>query len=844
MADFVETDSPLPTPTLERKFIGARQDPKSTPPFVRKGCFRRKGGGKAEGSSQKRDGRTKEKSSRKDHDKGGVVATSYRKLCHTLSSGRMNAKESHSAAVTSQESRPSPTVTHHVISTNGSVVTTPTHTIAQTVALHTKTPPDRSSGKGGEKQRSSGEKPVRRAVPAVPARSSAAQQENSDEEEKAEENNVVCLSFKKISDTDTQFETNMTQRSVPDCAGQDSARNDIMHTQTKCSGAAAKEGDEGKDGGQAAVRSVRPTGWAEPLFRPEGSPSGRLRNKSAVAEEHIGIILRRQPGRSSDRKIPNTPERTVAVLRRGSLQDRCFMRWSTFTDFDFESTPTYFESSETCAEEKIEASPSRTRRKDVSSRCHRNTDESPHRREETSHKTPEVRKPDSSPLNQPALGGEASLADAVGSKDTPQQREVALKKALMKLGAEFGKKSEKSIFDNLVSICSETMASSMRHCQAESPNDAPGKMTDVGREQAALLFGGIVKEFVARLPSDVDQIRTSLLTDPLASENLSGPYYSPSQEPTDTLKVMQEAIEKACDGLLATNVPEVPEEPPQAAPDSQAPETTDTGAPVRRDDTKTNTFVFPSFAKMEESKVLSRRGSMDRRASLDLQEFSRVRLSKTGKIEVVNDGSGTDDDLDREDETQDSPRPPDDPPPASDTPPVTKRRPSLTERLSQWRLSWSFKNNPLPPQPLPVRSESLKLRAQQRRGSVPDFPSRRFSFSGTFNDLHRSYQNQQESSITEAPPALKGKAFLEQPTSAAANRRRGSVASCLTLAPPQADSVYARRASFDDRLKKSAKESVDKASDAFSYFLDYPVLHQGKWALRHPHSLYLHVPTP
>ncbi|XP_063840315.1 leucine-rich repeat serine/threonine-protein kinase 1-like isoform X2 [Scylla paramamosain] len=817
MADFVETDSPLPTPTLERKFSGSRQDPKSTPPFVRKGCFRRKGGGKAEGSSQKGDGRTKGKSSRKDHDKGGVVATSYRKLCHSLSSSRLSAKESHGPASTSQEPRPSPTVTR-VTSTNGSVVTTPTHTIAQTIALHTKTTPDCSTGAGGEKQRSLGEKPVRRAVP---ARSSAAHREDSDEEEKTEEISVVCLSFKKISDTDTQFEANMTQPSAPDCAGQDSGRNDIMHTQTRRSGTAAKESDEGKDGGQVAVRSVRPTGWAEPLFRPEGSPSGRLRNKSAVAEEHTDIILRRQSGRSSDRKIPNTPERSVAVLRRGSLQDRCFMRWSTFTDFDFESAPTYFENSETCTEEKIEASPSRTRRKDVGSRCHRNTNESPQRREEG-----EVRKPGSSPLSQPVVGSETSLTEAVESKDPAPQREVALKKALMKLGAEFGKKSEKSTFDNLVSICSETMASSMRHCQAESPNEAPGKLTDVGREQAALLFGDIVKEFVARLPSDVDQIKTSLPTDPPISENFSGPHYLPSPEPPDTLKVMQEAIEKACDGLLATHVHEVPEEPPQAAPGSQAPETTDSAAPVSRDDTKTNTFVFPSFAKMEESKVLSRRGSMDRRASLDLQEFSRVRLSKTGKIEVVNDGSGTDDDLDREDEPQDSPRPPDDPPPASDTPPVTKRRPSLTERLSQWRLSWSFKNNPLPPQPLPVRSESLKLRAQQRRGSVPDFPSRRFSFSGTFNDLHRSYQSQQESSIAKAPPALRGKSFLEQPTSAAASRRRGSVASCLTLAPPQADSGYVRRASFDDRMKKGGKESVDKASDAFSYFLDYPVLHQ------------------
>ena len=823
MADFVETDSPLPTPTLQRKFSGDIQNPK-TPPFVRKGCFRRKGGGKAEGSSQKKgDARGKGRNTRKGQEKDGVVVTSYRKLCHTLTSSLINTKDNSSPAVITQEPRsPASGSITPVTSTNGSGDATPTHTIAQTRPRDTKTQLDGSTRTGRKKQHSSGDKPLPCAVLAG-SRPEKSHREDSEEEENVEEANVVGLSFKKISDTDTQFEADTAQPNAVTCREQNK-ESGLMQTQYTRPREAPKAADH-KNGGQADIRSVRPIAWAEPWHKLDGTPSGHLGSKSAAADQHMPMMLRRHPNRNSERKFPNTPERSVAVLRRGSLQDRYFLRWSTFTDIDLDNAQTY-------DEEKAGASPCRMCResmKDGGSRCHRDTDEKPQRCEGSGHSTCDVTKPPT----QPAAIGEGNLAETLKSNDFAQHQEVTVKKALVKLSVELGRKSEKSIFDNLVSVCSETMASSIRQCQAESPDEGPAKMTDVGREQGALLFGDIMKEFVARLPSDADQIQTSLPSRPPVCEKISSHHQSAIEEPSDTLKVMQEAIQKACDGLMAA---QLPQEPSQTAHSSPIPEPRDAPIPVGSEP-KTNTFVLPSFAKMEESKVLSRRNSVDLQ-----QEPTRIRLSKTGRIEVLDTASVTDDDEDHDDAFQDSSRPHHDPPPAAESPPVTKRRPSFVERLSQWRLSWNFKHDSsAPPQPLPVRSESLKLRAHQRRASVPNFPSRRFSFSGTFSDLHYSIQSQKESSIAEAPPTLKVTSLFQQSTSATANRRRGSVSSCLTLAPPEADSGAVRRSSFDDRLKKGTTQSVDNASDAFSYFLDYPVLQLGEWASFNPFPLYLHA---
>ncbi|XP_050691737.1 leucine-rich repeat serine/threonine-protein kinase 1-like isoform X4 [Eriocheir sinensis] len=886
MADFVETDSPLPTPTLGRKVKGGGQDPRSSPPFARKGCLRRKAGGQ-EGGGQKSDARAKGRKARRQHEKGGVVATSYKKLCHSLSSSFRGTRDNATTATTTTTTTSSTTTTttaatttsstttttsstttttssitttintqepryptHDVpvSSTNGLADVTLTHATAQTIPRAAEPPLESGTTSGEGQQQACLAPPLPGAVLHGGESREPLGEVSDGEQQEQQDARVVCLSFKRIGSARTRPDTDAGRAehdpgggdATPSTHGRGSreAATSDSHT-TPRQDHDHKHGAKGCVGaGQAAPRPIRPVAWPD--------PGGRLGNKSAALEQHPAV-LRRQLSRGSERKMPGTPERSVAVLRRGSLQDRYLLRWSTYHDIDLGSP-------QTSAAGPADALPARAQgeviRGDVGASGRRDTDEKPQRRKENLHKTPGDTKKDPPPPAQPVdtAGG---AAEAPESEGFARHREVALKEALVRLSLDLGRGSNKSVFDNLVSICSETVASSIRRCHAESPDEVPGRVTDAGRQQGALLFGDIVKEFVARLPSDQDEVQTG--AGPSTRPSVSGDIFSyhppAAAEPPDTLSVIQEAIQKACDGLLR-------EDASQVSPSFASPAESQVTPAVAGGDHK-DTFVFPSFAKMEESRAVSRRGSVDqlefsrvrlsktgrievvdakmeesravsRRGSVDQLEFSRVRLSKTGKIEVVDDDAEVEE-AEEEERHEDaswhgsaSPR---DPRPAGDPPPVAKPKASLAERFNQWRLAWGFKHDDSPPLPPPGRHEALRLRAQQRRASVPDFSRRRFSFSGTFNDLHHSVQSQTESVTPATPPKMRKKALAEH-SQARSSPRRGSVSSFLTVAPPESDAGGGRRASFDDRLKKGNPRSVDKASDAFSYFLDYPVLQQ------------------
>lgn len=432
---------------------------------------------------------------------------------------------------------------------------------------------------------------------------------------------------------------------------------------------------------------------------------------------------------------------------------------------------------------------------------------------------------------------EGTYRETVAPSQDGSFSKFALKSALDR--NEWKRKGGRFSFDRLVHVCSETVAQSIRQCIAESPDEVPANVKDLGLERGAAIIGDMIKEFVATLPSDVDK----------EGEACKGEGDAESEDATPLAEDMAIVPEtKDDDDDDGKDTPTSPSTPPpdeirEALLDDDEAETIkDSSSPrTSQDICDDNTsgeapggvrisgcgsaFVLPSFKKLEEPKVVSRRGS------LDAQESSRIRLSKTGKIEVVDASEVGDepdpiteeggDRLDSEDEGrfQDSVSSQQEGPDAP-----SARRSSFTERFNLWRMSWKYKNDSQPPS----RSESLKIRLMQRRASGSEFSmsydSVRRSMSGNLNDLF-SGGGQRRASTVETPRLARRNSEQK-----ASYPRRGSLTNLIFRSA--SDTSASQRFNVDDRLRKinkMDKASVERASDAYSYFFDYPVLHQGNW---------------
>lgn len=423
---------------------------------------------------------------------------------------------------------------------------------------------------------------------------------------------------------------------------------------------------------------------------------------------------------------------------------------------------------------------------------------------------------------------------------TPQEiRKFALKSTLDR--NDWKNKGGGFSFDKLVHVCSETVAQSIRQCIAESPDEVPANVKDIGLERGAVIIGDMIKEFVATLPSDADKSEEQPLK---GEEDAEGD----GAEATTLVEDMTTLHETKDDDDDGKDTPTSPPTPPpdeirealldddevETIKDSSSPRTSqdicdDNTSGKAPDGVRLSAcgsaFVLPSFKKLEEPKVLSRRGS------LDTQESSRIRLSKTGKIEVIDASEVGDepdsiteegrDHLESDDEGkfQDSVSSQQEGPDAP-----SSRRSSFTERFNLWRMSWKYKNDSQPPS----RSESLKIRLMQRRASGSEFSvsydSVRRSMSGNLNDLF-SGGGQRRASTVETPRLARRNSEQK-----ASYPRRGSLTNLIFRSA--SDTSASQRFNVDDRLRKinkMDKPSVERASDAYSYFFDYPVLHQGNW---------------
>ncbi|XP_042874450.1 leucine-rich repeat serine/threonine-protein kinase 1-like isoform X4 [Penaeus japonicus] len=420
---------------------------------------------------------------------------------------------------------------------------------------------------------------------------------------------------------------------------------------------------------------------------------------------------------------------------------------------------------------------------------------------------------------------------------TPQEiRKFALKSTLDR--NDWKNKGGGFSFDKLVHVCSETVAQSIRQCIAESPDEVPANVKDIGLERGAVIIGDMIKEFVATLPSDADKSEEQPLKGEEDAEG-DGAEATTLVEDTTTLHETKDDDDDGKDTPTSPPTPP-PDEIREALLDDDEVETIkDSSSPrTSQDICDDNTsgkapggvrlsacgsaFVLPSFKKLEEPKVLSRRGS------LDTQESSRIRLSKTGKIEVIDASEVGDepdsiteegrDHLESDDEGkfQDSVSSQQEGPDAP-----SSRRSSFTERFNLWRMSWKYKNDSQPPS----RSESLKIRLMQRRASGSEFSvsydSVRRSMSGNLNDLF-SGGGQRRASTVETPRLARRNSEQK-----ASYPRRGSLTNLIFRSA--SDTSASQRFNVDDRLRKinkMDKPSVERASDAYSYFFDYPVLHQ------------------
>ncbi|XP_068220598.1 leucine-rich repeat serine/threonine-protein kinase 1 isoform X12 [Palaemon carinicauda] len=396
---------------------------------------------------------------------------------------------------------------------------------------------------------------------------------------------------------------------------------------------------------------------------------------------------------------------------------------------------------------------------------------------------------------------------------------------------DWKRKSGRFSFDKLVHACSETVANSIKQCIAESPDDIPPNVKDIGLERGAAIIGNMIKEFIATLPSDDDKKITDV-NDSEKTEDLQTPPSPFAQTPVGgektILKDITETAEYKDEESIETieSQTSVEEDNVQEVIDNGSTVTNDTSS-SKTDDSVTssyinNAFVLPRFKSLDEPKSMSRRGSVD-------LESSRIRLSKTGRIEVVDSLEVEDNDLDDSQEVESemeiedisTPTQTSIDSPAEDAISNTRRY-SFTERFNLWRLSWKFRNDTQ----LPSYSESLKSKLQQRRASGSDFTSsydgRRSSFSDLFNGGIAS--NRRRASTVETPILNRRNSCEQRPP-----LLRRSSATNLSLFRSSSDTSATKRFSVDERLRKIGemdKPSVEKATDAYCYFLDYPVLEQ------------------
>lgn len=958
MANFVETDSPLPTPKLGRKFSGSyasdsekHADTRSTPTFVRKCCVRRKanahaeGGVPAGGHSGARVKRAAKRLSEPD-----VVGTSYRAVS---GSPRHSPRSSrHDAAAASKTKIPMPT--RHIpsqgpgsLSTDGTnssagaghsggtsssaqhhgAPAKATHNVAQEISSWRnasplssrklpkpkdeipKTNSEYKASNTGHRRQSSG-RPGQDLLTGKQYTKRTG--ESSEDSEDDGRENVVGISYRKydISDNCWRFvesrsgaveaprgkakcdisrqdhlgvetESGVERQASDGRAGRTQQEVETQHFNVQLIRDIWKQRDMQPPSGRSLARGIivgRQNSGAEemrtsgtlpasppgisptcpsralptcPSGRPPASPSGTLpavpfeTKPQRLGDETKTLstftvdtslrgspVLKRQGHRSSERKIPGTPERSVGILRRGSLPARFSGRWAAFQDMN---TCTMMSHPEGVSEA-------------LNSVEYENEKHTTCRERHWSHdkallklRTHDWKTNSEGNHGHSRLAGTSGMKELhltlAGSQDLNRSREAhhsGLPSRLNLDRNDWKRKSGRFSFDNLVNICSQTVAKSIRQCIAESPDGVPFNVKDLGLERGAAIFGGIVKDFVASLPSDVSKSEEEEAATPGSGgadvEETTGDFRSLG-EATDIFQVIREAAQKICErsesiqsaGTVSQNVtsgspiPESMDESEAAGDLSAKAEDEGCGIP------------WPRFTSMEEPKMLSRR------SSVDASESSRVRLSKTGKIEVidasvVDDDSGPVDEEGQDDGLSDggsvcSASQRDD---ISSAP--SSRRSSFTERFNLWRLSWNLKNDSQPPS----RSESLKARLQQRRASGSDFTlsydSKRNTFSGACNDLCSSGQSNKRSSTVETP-RLRRRNCPEQQQPPAFTRR-GSASSLTLFRSPSETASLARRHSIDERcrtLTKMEKSSVEKASDAFSYFFDYPVLQQGEF---------------
>ncbi|KAK3871382.1 hypothetical protein Pcinc_023472 [Petrolisthes cinctipes] len=814
MADFVETDSPLPTPELVRKSSarsndGKRQSssPRSPQPFVRTGGVRRKPGGQVDGSasdsSSSTVGRSKGKRQRKGANGNGVVvATSYRRVESSPQTSRRDLTYSPKTKIPAPTSQ-SPS--HHAQKTQNANNAKSKHE-----GSPSRIPARLGSCKGHQYTKRTGE----------------SSEGSEDEDAKP---SIVGLSYKKTGDqcwqqSNTAEEATATTNShnpllIRDTYKEDICKENVTKVENECKsryewskGTQNKNIETSSDSLQAISKETSMNSLGEtngsngpqPLYTNILSESN---GKSGISDKSNSEM--RSIEQNHRKKLPKSPEHNVAILRHGSLPVRYTSRWSAFPDL-FSVPVAHTEN----AEQTLSTEKSATQLKKANSVAGN-------------------KKPQEQSTNVAGICTEAQKSTDINStaktnielvKRTVPQNDQSHKTKEMTstlkhtLNREDWKRksNRRFSFDNLVTLCSETVASSMKKHIAKSPDQDIVRVKDIGRQEGAAIFGGIVKEVVASLPSDVSSVQEKS-----EDQSQSSPKFNAlSSNVTDIIRA---AHQKLCESHASLNsngfpledLPESPMTPSYMCGDEKPCTTTPQNV--------NNVANLPSFSKMEEPKVLSRRGSVE------VQEHSRIRLSKTGRIEVVDSSVQEETDntgslesessnlMDTTSELLTSQQAEE--LPTNSTPPVKRR--TFSERFSLWRRSWNMKYDGQSFS----RSESLRLRLHQQRASLYDAP-RRYSFSGTVNDLY-SLGQRRVSSTAESPQVIRKDLLLPDPTFNPASIRRGSGCNFpqATERPP-----LTRRHSVDERIKKPGKgekSSVEKASDAFSYFFDYPALPQG-----------------
>lgn len=803
MADFVETDSPLPTPELVRKFSSHSSDgkrrsnsPRSPQPFVRTGGVRRKPGGQVDGSASDSSNSTVGKSKgkrQKKVDNGNdcmVVATSYRRIEGSPQTLRRDLTDSPKTKIplptTQSPSRRAPRIQN---TSNGE---------SRLEGSPSKIPSRLDSCKGRQYTKRTGES-----------------SEGSEDEDAMP--GIVGLSYKKTGDQCWQQSS-----TAKEDASTRNSHNPLLNRGTYKDGKCKEKVDsEWKSNYEwNKVTYIQDIGASsgdlqaitnEKSNHSSGETNGRnglqplntnLHTEGKVDNDRSNseLVLMQNIEQSKRKKLPTTPEHNVAILRHGSLPGRYTSRWSAFPDLltipvtcagNAEQTL----SIETSVDGSKRAQEQSTNVAGVCTEAQKSTD------------TQSKPKASTEIIERP-------VPDNIQPHEN-EKMTLTLKHTINR--EDWKRKSNRRFsFDNLVTLCSETVTSSMKKHIAESPDQDIVKVKDLGLQEGAAIFGGIVKEVMASLPSDVSTVQEVSEDQPQSSPTPA------AITPPNVTDIIRAAHQKLCESYASLNtngfsledVPESPMTPGYMCQDKKP-------SIVPRN--VSNVANLPSFSKMEESNALSRRGSVE------VQEQSRIRLSKTGRIEVVDSSvqeeTDNTDSIESEssnlmDSTSELLQSQADEQPTNATPPV--KRKTFSERFSLWRRSWNMKYDGQPFS----RSESLRLRLHQQRASLYDAP-RRYSFSGTINDLY-SLGQRRLSSTAESPKLIRKDLLLPDPTFTQAGIRRGSASNF----PHTSDRpTLTRRHSVDERGKRPGrgeKSSVEKASDAFSYFLDYPALPQGK----------------